>query len=242
MSKRIRFFLLHLFLCLSITILLLGTVYLTWYPNPLAQAVGADKIFVLILIVDVIIGPSLGLLVYKERKKSLKFDLGIIILLQFTALVYGIYSLAEGRPVWMVYNIDRFELIKKNELFIDDVKKIESAFLHESRFGPQYAAQPSKDKKQQEDDLFAEAVGGISLAQKPERYVEFKTVKSGIKQKMLPLKQLEQFNKTVDVQEIISKYPQAKAYLPLKASMIDMTVLVNSEGDVVKIVNLRPWN
>lgn len=59
---------------------------------------------------------------------------------------------------------------------------------------------------------------------------------------MLPLKQLEQFNKTVDVQEIISKYPQAKAYLPLKASMIDMTVLVNSEGDVVKIVNLRPWN
>jgi hypothetical protein len=30
---------------------------------------------------------------------------------------------------------------------------------------------PSSDSKKKEDDLFMEVLGGVSLAQKPERYV-----------------------------------------------------------------------
>ncbi|MFV5593235.1 hypothetical protein [Acinetobacter junii] len=40
----------------------------------------------------------------------------------------------------------------------------------------------------------------------------------------------------------MSKYSEADVSLPLKATSVDMTVLINKEkGEVVKIVDLRPW-
>lgn len=44
------------------------------------------------------------------------------------------------------------------------------------------------------------------------------------------------------VNTIIKKYPQADSLVPLKANAVDMVVLMNKEkGEVVKIVDLRPW-
>ena len=43
------------------------------------------------------------------------------------------------------------------------------------------------------------------------------------------------------VAKTLAKCPQATAFLPMKASAVDMTLLINDEGEVVKIVDLRPW-
>lgn len=43
------------------------------------------------------------------------------------------------------------------------------------------------------------------------------------------------------VEKTLVKYPKATAFLPIKASAVDMTVLINDKGEVVKIVDLRPW-
>jgi len=41
---------------------------------------------------------------------------------------------------------------------------------------------------------------------------------------------------------ILQPVSQATAFLPLKANAVDMTVLINKEkGEVIKIVDLRPW-
>lgn len=42
--------------------------------------------------------------------------------------------------------------------------------------------------------------------------------------------------------DILAKYPQAVGWVPLKAIAMDMTVLLDEQGNVVKIVDLRPWN
>ena len=42
--------------------------------------------------------------------------------------------------------------------------------------------------------------------------------------------------------KILAKYPQATAFLPLKTSVMDMTVLVDQNSNVVKVVDLRPWH
>ena len=116
MSKRLKFFLNHLFISFFIALLVIGLVFFVWYPAPLAKAVGVANIFLMMLSIDVIVGPILGLLVYKEGKKTLKFDLTVIITIQITALCYGIYSIEQGRPAWLAYNVDHFELGRKNEL------------------------------------------------------------------------------------------------------------------------------
>ena len=75
MSKRLKFFLGHLILSFLIALIVIGIVFFIWYPSPFTQAVGVTHIFLMMLAIDVIIGPILGLLVYKEGKKTLKMDL-----------------------------------------------------------------------------------------------------------------------------------------------------------------------
>ena len=100
----------------------------------------------------------------------------------------------------------------------------------------------AKDANVRSDDLFAEALGGISIAQKPERYVDFSKTTTQLKQRTKNLKDLNQYNDVQQVDRILSKYPQATGFVPLKSNAVDMTVLINKDtGEVVKIVNLRPW-
>lgn len=243
MSKRLKFFLSHLSLSFLVALLVVGVVFFIWYPSPLATAVGVTHIFLMLLVIDVILGPLLGLLVYKEGKKTLKFDLSVIILIQIAALCYGVYSIEQGRPAWLVYNVDRFELVRKNELVDTNIQQAQPQFQQPSWFKPQYVATEfAKDIQQRNDEMFAEVFSGISIAQRPERYVELTQAKTQIQQRALPLKELEQYNPKTDVEKTLAKYPKADAFVPLKATAVDMTVLIDKEkGEVVKIVDLRPW-
>ena len=243
MSKRLKFFLSHLSISLLIALFVIGLVFFIWYSSPLAKAVGVAHIFLMMLAIDVIVGPVLGLLVYKEGKKSLKFDLTVIILLQLSALCYGIYSIEQGRPAWLVYYADRFELVRKNEIIQDNITKALPQYQQSSWFKPQYVTvEFSEDVNQRNDDMFTEVFGGISLAQRPERYVELNKAKKQMQQRAQKLELLQQYNNKADVEKILAKYPQATAFLPMKANAVDMTVLIDQKANVVKIVDLRPWH
>ena len=243
MSKRLKFFFSHLSISFLIALLVIGLVFFVWYPAPLAKAVGVTNIFLMMLAIDVIVGPILGWLVYQEGKKTLKFDLSVIILIQIAALCYGVFSIEQGRPAWLVYNVDRFELVRKNELVDTNIQQAQPQFQQPSWFKPQYVATEfAKDIQQRNDEMFAEVLGGISIAQRPERYVELTQVTTQIQQRALPLVELQQYNPKTDVEKTLAEYPKANAWLPLKANAVDMVVLVNKESaSNIKVVDLRPW-
>ena len=71
MSKRLKFFLGHLSISFLVALLVIGLMFFVWYPSPLATAVGVTHIFLMLLAIDVVIGPILGVLIYKEGKKVL---------------------------------------------------------------------------------------------------------------------------------------------------------------------------
>lgn len=243
MNNRIKFFLSHLCISVLVALIVICVVFVLWYPSPLAKAAGVTHIFLMLLVIDVILGPFLGLLVYKEGKKTLKFDLSVIILIQIAALCYGIFSIEQGRPAWLVYNVDRFELVRKNELVDSNIQQAQSQFQKPSWFKPQYVATEfAKDTQQRNDEMFAEVFSGISISQRPERYVELTQAKHQIQQRALPLVELQQYNSKADVEKTLVKYPNADAWLPLKANALDTVVLINKEtASVIKIVDLRPW-
>lgn len=242
-TAKIRFVTAHLIVSICMGCIAAAIVFFCWYPYPLNKAVGVTHIFLMMLGIDMVLGPFFTWLVYKEGKKSLKFDLTIIIFIQVIALFYGVYKIADGRPVWLVYNVDRFELIKNNEIVIENPEKIQPQFVHPSWFKPQFvAAEFAKDKKQKNKEMFAEIGSGISIAQRPERYVEMNQAKSKIQQRGISLKELNDVNNKEEVANILAKYPEANAYLPLKASAVDMTVLIDkNKSKIIKIVDLRPW-
>lgn len=218
-------------------------VFMFWYSSPLNTAVGVTHIFLMMLSIDMVLGPFFTWLVYKEGKKSLKFDLTIIISIQVLALGFGLYKIADGRPVWIVFNVDRFELVKNNEVIIQHIEKIPEPFRQNSYLKPKFAAtQFASDAKTRTADLMTELVDGVSIAQRPERYIPLEKAKNQILKRSQPLSLLNKYNTRQQVEQILSQYPDTKMYLPLSATKQDMTVLLNHQGEVIKIVDLRPWN
>ena len=241
-TAKFKFVTAHLIISICVAAVAACIVFFCWYPFPLNKAVGVTHIFLMMLGIDIVLGPFFTWLVYKEGKKSLKFDLTVIIAIQISALLYGIYSIERGRPAWLAYNVDRFELVRKNEIVDQNINQAKPKFQQVSWFKPQYVAVNfAKDIQQRNDDMFAEALGGISLAQRPERYVNFAEAKAQLQKRAQSLELLPQYNDKAVVKNILAKYPQATAFLPMKASAVDMTVLINHKGGVVKIVDLRPW-
>src|SRR5690606_18525235 len=112
MPSRFKSFSIHLLISAVAALLAAGLVFFIWYPAPLHMAAGVTNIFLLLLIVDVILGPTLTLLIYKPGKKSLVMDLTVIALLQLSALIYGLYTMADGRPAWLTFAKDRFEMVR----------------------------------------------------------------------------------------------------------------------------------
>lgn len=243
MTNRISFFYKHLFISILIIVIILLWIFFVWYPLPLFKAAGVLHIALLLIFIDVVLGPLLGLFVYKEGKKTLKTDLFIIIMIQIMALGYGIYHIEQGRPVWIVFTVDQFELVRKNEIYNAKISEASEEFQTPSFYSPKLvAAQFSSEPSRKQNEMFDELTYGISISQRPERYVSLSQVTDKIRDKSQSIEILNQFNQKQQVENIVKKYPTATAWLPLKANAVDMVVLINKEkGEVIKIVDLRPW-
>lgn len=243
MSMRIKAFLIHGLVSISVALLVIGLVFFIWYPSPLAKAVGVTHIFLMMLVIDVILGPLLTLLVYKQGKKTLLFDLTIIVVLQVSALCYGLWTVYQGKPAWLVFNADRFDVVRIIEIDKRKINQVKDKYRTLSLFSPKWVASIAPQNIEENNDILFEAVfAGIDIAQRPELYQDLNDVKDKIKNKAQGLELLNNYNNKTDVEKILAKYPKADAWLPLKANAIDMVVLVNKESaSIIKIVDLRPW-
>lgn len=96
MYERLKFSGYHLLISIIMALAATLLVFIIWYPPPLHLATGVTSIFLMLLIIDVTLGPLLTLIVYKPGKKTLVMDLTVIACLQIAALAYGLHSVADG--------------------------------------------------------------------------------------------------------------------------------------------------
>lgn len=244
MNPRFQAFALHLAISALIALAVIGLVFFIWYPAPLASATGVTRIFLMLLAIDVILGPSLTLLVYKPGKKTLVFDLAVIACLQLAALSYGLYAVAEGRPAWLVFSVDRFELVRVNDIDEHKLDEAPADYRQPSWLGPQWVAASNPVDSEARNELMFEALlGGTDIAQRPNLYQPLTQQSDLMRQRAQPLSALHRFNAPEQVQRIVQAHPQANGWLPLRANNQDMVVLMHkASAEVVAIVDLRPWD
>ena len=101
----------HLAISAVVVGIVLAVVFLAWYPGPTFEIAGARAPVSILVGLQVVLGPLLTLIVYKEGKKGLKFDLAFIATVQLVALVYGSHTLYSERPTYLVFTIDRVSLV-----------------------------------------------------------------------------------------------------------------------------------
>lgn len=243
MNARIKAFTLHLITSALIALAVIAVVFYIWYPNPLHTAVGVTQIFIILLAVDVVLGPLLTLLVYKAGKKTLVMDLTVIILLQISALCYGLWTVAEGRPAWLVFAVDRFDLVRVLDIDERKLDQADLAYRQPSLLGPQWVAAVNPTDSDERNDILMESVlAGVDIAQRPNLYQPLDSQKKPIKKRLLELSDLPANNIAEDIKAVLAKHPNADAWLPLRASNQDMVVLMHKDtAEVIAIVDLRPW-
>lgn len=87
-----------------------------WFPAGYFMISGVAKPFLILLAVNVIVGPGLSTLVYKPGKKGLKFDLIAIACIEIGILAWGMYEILQRRPDFAVFAVDRFEAVSASEV------------------------------------------------------------------------------------------------------------------------------
>lgn len=241
---RIKAFVTHLLLSLVVAIISLCVVFFIWHPAPLAKAVGVTHIFLMMLAIDAILGPLLTFTIAKPNKKSLKFDLMVIVLLQISAYVYGMYHISVNRPVYIAFDTLSFELVQASDVPAFSLQKASTEYQKLAYGRPKWVAvRPYKDAEEQQQRIFNEIGNGVTPSMQPDLYEPLQNQWQTIENQSQSLAQLKQYNAINDVNHVLTKYHNADAFLPLKAYKQSMVVLIDKQQhQIVDIVDLRPYH
>jgi len=109
-------------------------ILLLWYPYPFWEFKEKARFALLLIIVAGLIGPLMTAFVYKKGKRGLLLDLSVIVIIQITALAWGSWALYQTRPFFMVFTVDRFEVLTMRE--VDPGSIANKAFLDKPVSGP----------------------------------------------------------------------------------------------------------
>lgn len=244
MKFRYKAFLIHLLCSSLVACLSLFLVFVVWHPAPLAKAVGVGSIFLMLLGIDVILGPLLTLICANPKKPEIKRDLTIIVSVQIAALLYGMVHIVEGRPVYIAFDQQRFELITWSQLDPDSQAQAQAPYQHAPWWRPQWVNIPTATTPEDANErTFKELEFGLTPSMLPHLYEDFsKAWPAIIATCDMNLQQLKTYNPKEKVEQQLQKYPQADCFQPLKSYDFDMTILIDSKNKkVLDIVDLRPW-
>ncbi|WP_262756357.1 TfpX/TfpZ family type IV pilin accessory protein [Acinetobacter gyllenbergii] len=241
LRDKFKAFAVHLSLSALVGLVCAFIIYKVWFIAPLEIATKITPIFLMMVGIDIIVGPLLTFLVYKKGKKTLKLDLSVIVIIQCIALIYGVFNIYQSRPLWIAFDQDSFYLVRANEVDLESEKKAAVAYQSRIVSKPQFVSikRPDIETQKGKELRFYDFMGMNLAVKKPELYDSMNSARQALSTQAFALQDLEKYNANTSL--ILSKYPQADAFLPLKTNVIDMTVLINKEkGEVVKIVDLRP--
>jgi hypothetical protein len=180
----------------------MALVFWVWHPAPLHKAVGVAKIFALLLLIDVILGPCLTLAVAKPSKKKnlLLVDLSIIVAIQLSAFLYGLHTVAEGRPAWLVLSYDRLNAVSPVDIAPEYAERASPEYRHPSWGRPQWVATPLPEDVATRNTLLDASIAGLEIYHQPEYYRPLETGRAMIQEEAQPLEKLENFNAEKDIQ------------------------------------------
>lgn len=233
-----------------ISILVVGGVLFLllkiWYPNPFFDISGIASILLIILAVDLVLGPLLTFVVFKPKKRTLKLDLSVIALIQICALSYGIHTVYQAHPLYVVYAIDRFTPINTNEISISKIKYDE---LKKSKLsGPTLAYLKKPTDPAEMSRVTMEVLSGKpDIDTRAEYYAPFENHLDDVFTKSLDTNaMLTKPEHKIILNDFIAKYGKTLddyAFLPLVGKAKDVLwVFDRNTGQPVDVVQISPWS
>jgi hypothetical protein len=237
----------HFLISALVVSIIFSIIFFVWYPGPTFRIAGAVSIVLVLVAVDLVLGPTLTLIVYKEGKPGLKFDLIVIAMLQLTALVYGSYTFFQERPYYMVFAVDRFNLVTEGQV---DKSKILYPELKEKPFADviQVFARLPEDPEEFQRFLNSVMFDGMpDLESRPEYWEPYANGREKILQATKPLEEMvrksdkDERRVQAAIERFKEKHPQL-GYVAIGTLDEDIGMVMDMEtGEPLGIIDVDPW-
>src|ERR1700723_3331108 len=122
MRFRLKAFGLHLLASTTALSLILGLLYLGWYRWPGWYLADAAHLILVMVGVDVVLGPLTTLIIARSTKprRELKRDIAMIVVVQLCALGYGTVSLWQGRPLYFAFSESVLQMVQAYDIDADE--------------------------------------------------------------------------------------------------------------------------
>jgi hypothetical protein len=141
MGFRLRAFGLHLLGSATALTLILGALYLGWYRWPGWYLSSVLHVVGIVVLVDLVIGPTLTLVIANPNKhrRTLARDIAMIIAVQLIALGYGAVTLWGGRPLYYAFSVNSLDMVQASDIE-DPERKL--ALKQNPSFAPHWYSLP----------------------------------------------------------------------------------------------------
>ncbi len=239
----------HLLISGMIALTVVAIMLFVWYPQPYFEALGGKRLLIILLGVDLTLGPLITLIIYNEKKKKLKYDLATIAFVQLAALFYGASVLFDARPVYLVFTVDQFEVVSARDLAPEELKKVTNENFKSLSFtGPKLvtAVMPD-DTEERQRILFSALEGGPDLQGMPQYFVDYSESTEEVIKRIKSLDDLPDFRTDFKTKIIFDAEEKGfkettVGYLPVHAGNKFITAIMSLENaEIIKLVNTDPW-
>lgn len=232
--KTSKAFLLHLSFSAVIVASALTLVFLVWYPYPYFEIAGAWRVLQILIGVDLVLGPTLTLILYRPGKKGLVFDLVFIGCVQLAALVYGMTTIYSERPYYTIFAVDRYVMLADRDIAADTVPADIAA--DRNHVGPLYAVARLPDDMDERQALLFELLDGApDIEFRPDRWERYSRSREYLLKRLKPAIELRSIS--ADVAAELDAFLQKSGrpieeylYAPIQGKLgLYMTLLVDAE-------------
>jgi hypothetical protein len=197
MRFRLTAFSVHLLSSACVLTVVLGGLYLGWYFWPGWWLVRVRTVAGIAVLVDVVLGPTLTLLIANPKKprRELTRDIGIIVAVQLCALVYGAFTLWHGRPLYYTFSSDRLEVIQASDIKPEDAalgRQLNPALAPHWYSRPRWIYAPLPDDPKVAEKIMTTAIFGAGDVVDMPRY--FKPWEQGaaeLRRQLKPVSELK---------------------------------------------------
>jgi hypothetical protein len=176
MPSRLRAAGLHFLASIAVAALAAALVFWLWYPGAYRGLSGGRELFLLVVTVDVVLGPLLTFAVFDRAKgiAHLRRDLAFIVALQLAALAYGLYTVYLARPVALVFERDRFRVISAMEVNEQELPMAPESYRQLTLTGPwQLGLRDTKPGEERKDAILKAVMEGVDTSQRPKFWIPY---------------------------------------------------------------------
>ena len=234
-QEKLRASAIHLGISLCIAALAAFLVFGLWFPYPYRELSGGRELFLLMLGVDVVLGPLLTFVIFnsKKRMRERLLDFSIIGALQLTALGYGLWTVYESRPVHLVFEHQRMVAVAASDL--EPALLVKALLQYQSLpvSGPTLLSIRTYKDENEKSESELMTMMGVPPAAQPELWQPYSTAQTELLKAVLPIETLRtRFSSKKELidQSITAtgKSADQLGYLPLQGRNSIWTVLIDT--------------